>query len=688
MAKPVSFSLDAITDKAINATDDDRQVGAALSSHDSNSAGLDNQSNGGDTQSPHAPSDALNTALANLDVPAPKSSAPDSSHGHDLSPFDIGPTSLPSGPAAPDVPWQVFPLFQPSSAPNTVLIDGDGNIVQSAGGGGHGSGSGGTTTSSTTVTGGAGTGLIINVTYDSSVGSAPAGFTNEVAQVVQFFESHFADPVTININVGYGEVGGTQLGGGALGESMTSLSSLSYSQLKSVLTADAKTAADSSAVASLPSSDPTGGAYWVSSAEAKALGYSSGGGTDGYVGFSSSAGIFDYNNTDGVSAGQYDFFAVVSHEISEVMGRILLAGGTIGTSANSYDALDLFHFSSSGVHDFSGSTPGYFSVDNGATSQNTFNTNPGGDYGDWAGASVDAFNAFGSPGVAEPVSSSDITALDAIGWDAQTASAPVAAPDLTISNLALNVAKAGVTVSFQVNDVGALDAPASTAGIYLSTDSTITTSDTLVGSVSTPALSAGTFVQEMSGALNLPTNLTPGTYYIGAYADAGLAVSESSEANNGLSSKPFILGNDSGNSINGTGGGDTILGLGGNDTLYGGGGADLLMGGAGNDHFVYKATTNGLDSIGDFTSGADVMDFARTAFGGRLALNNANTGILDPSHFVANDTGSTTLSQKFWFDTANHTLYYDSDGSGSGAAVAIAQFDSSVTLQSSDIHLI
>jgi hypothetical protein len=60
--------------------------------------------------------------------------------------------------------------------------------------------------------------MIINVTFDSSVGSAPAGFTSTVNAVVQYFETQFTDPITLNISVGYGEVGGQALGSGALGD--------------------------------------------------------------------------------------------------------------------------------------------------------------------------------------------------------------------------------------------------------------------------------------------------------------------------------------------------------------------------------------------------------------------------------------------------------------------------------------
>jgi hypothetical protein len=284
---------------------------------------------------------------------------------------------------------------------------------------GHGSGgsggSGGTTPAPYTTN--SGTDVNIHVTYDSSVGSAPAGFTSVVQKVADFFASSLQDstPITINIDVGYGEVDGTRLGFGALGESSTNLQQVSYSQL---------TSAYSTTGLSLGSSVPSGNLY-VSYAEAKALniGITSPLAVDGYVGFDSQSSIFDYNNVDGVSSTQYDFYGVVAHEFSEVMGRILLVGGNIN-NAPSYTAYDLFHFSSPGVQDFSGNG-GYFSNDKGTTNLATFN-NPsnGGDAGDWAntgtsnsgGSIYDAFNAFDTAGHVEPVSNTDLLALHALGY--------------------------------------------------------------------------------------------------------------------------------------------------------------------------------------------------------------------------------------------------------------------------------
>src|ERR1700680_4380132 len=105
--------------------------------------------------------------------------------------------------------------------------------------------------------------FVINVTYDRSVNSAPAAFKSVVSSVVHFFESKFSDPVTINIDVGYGEVGGHPLSSGALGQSLYFLNSYSYTQLVTTLATDATTVDDLTAVASLPLISPVNGTYWV-----------------------------------------------------------------------------------------------------------------------------------------------------------------------------------------------------------------------------------------------------------------------------------------------------------------------------------------------------------------------------------------------------------------------------------------
>jgi hypothetical protein len=272
--------------------------------------------------------------------------------------------------------------------------------------------------------------MIINVTFDSSVNNAPPGFVASFDAVVQYFESQFNNPITINIDVGYGEIGpnNTPLAQGALGESSTEFNSYSYSAIRTALVGNAVSAVQMSAAGTLPGSDPTPGGngnYWVSTAEAKALGLSGpSSAIDGWVGFANtSSATFTYNTTNGgsVAPGTYDFFGVAAHEISEVLGRELFVGDQDGQGigANSYTPLDLFHYSSNGVRDFAGTTAGYFSFDAGATDVDQFNTNPSGDFGDWASsAGNDAFLAFSGSGHANLVTQADLNELNVLGYDA------------------------------------------------------------------------------------------------------------------------------------------------------------------------------------------------------------------------------------------------------------------------------
>jgi CARDB/RTX calcium-binding nonapeptide repeat (4 copies)/Cysteine-rich secretory protein family len=145
-------------------------------------------------------------------------------------------------------------------------------------------------------------------------------------------------------------------------------------------------------------------------------------------------------------------------------------------------------------------------------------------------------------------------------------------PDLTASNAVLNVA----TLSYRINNAGTGAAAASIAGIYLSTDSTITTADTLLITHVSPSLAGGASDLEAASP-SFPTNLTPGTYFVGVIADHNGQIAESVETNNASSGIPVILGNNSANTLNGTAGNDTIFGLDGNDTIVGGAGDDTAV---------------------------------------------------------------------------------------------------------------
>ena len=111
-------------------------------------------------------------------------------------------------------------------------------------------------------------------------------------------------------------------------------------------------------------------------------------------------------------------------------------------------------------------------------------------------------------------------------------------PDLVINNFSLSNTNIrpgdSVSVSYSVNNIGNGSTGASfSTAFYLSTDSTITSSDTLLTADDISVLNAGSTV-DRNYNLSLPNSLglSAGTYYIGAIADYNNSISESNESNN------------------------------------------------------------------------------------------------------------------------------------------------------------
>ncbi|MBI3431473.1 MAG: hypothetical protein HY018_04575 [Hydrogenophilales bacterium] len=255
--------------------------------------------------------------------------------------------------------------------------------------------------------------LTFNVTYDSSVGSAPSGFQSAFQNAIGFYETSFSNPITINLNVGWGTLNGQAFTG--LGGSQAYVVDPSYSSVRNALVG-----AGAPGSQTLPTSAPGGMAMEISTANAKALGFNLPGpptSTDASIGFGSSY-FYDFDPSNGVTSGTYDFTGIAEHEISEAMGRFS------SLDVGKLSVQDLYRYTAPGVRDLSG-TLAYFSVDGGVTNINTFNSVAGGDIGDWAGLTVDSFNAFASSGKKLPVSAGDLTLMASLGY---TAVAPVPEP--------------------------------------------------------------------------------------------------------------------------------------------------------------------------------------------------------------------------------------------------------------------
>ncbi|MEM7520572.1 MAG: S8 family serine peptidase, partial [Pseudomonadota bacterium] len=119
-----------------------------------------------------------------------------------------------------------------------------------------------------------------------------------------------------------------------------------------------------------------------------------------------------------------------------------------------------------------------------------------------------------------------------------TLSGAALAPDYAAENLAVTNSTPtfgeAVNLSFDARNLGPDTGPIGVEfGVYLSTDSTVTTADRFVEMLSTDNITAvgATDALASLGTLGM-ADLTPGTYFLGVIADAGNNIAENNEANN------------------------------------------------------------------------------------------------------------------------------------------------------------
>lgn len=125
-----------------------------------------------------------------------------------------------------------------------------------------------------------------------------------------------------------------------------------------------------------------------------------------------------------------------------------------------------------------------------------------------------------------------------------------------------------------------------------------------------------------------------------------------------------------------------IAGGQGADTINGGGGIDTLIGGGGADHFVFSTPLgNGnVDILADFQPGVDKIDLSRNIFsslpaGTTLSADNFAMGkAADANDYII-------------YDQSSGQIFYDADGSGSGAAVLFAVVSSGTALTFKDFEV-
>ncbi len=256
----------------------------------------------------------------------------------------------------------------------------------------------------------------IDVQYDTSVSSMQSAeqnsFVSAINYVVGFYESIFTNPITVTIDVGFGEVRGTPVTGNVLGLTEPTLQNqsgallgYSYSEIYNALTGDSIPASE------LTASDPSNGqVFTIAESDAKALGLNTNtGGVDAYVVFSSSQ-PFDYSLTNGAATGAYDFVSVVEHEFSHALGRT-----THSVAGCQYmSILDMYRYVAAGVLAPYASTTSYFSLNRGAMDIENF----GSELSSWNTFSA-GYDAYSSQILADGqynVTLQDLELMDALGY--------------------------------------------------------------------------------------------------------------------------------------------------------------------------------------------------------------------------------------------------------------------------------
>lgn len=147
----------------------------------------------------------------------------------------------------------------------------------------------------------------------------------------------------------------------------------------------------------------------------------------------------------------------------------------------------------------------------------------------------------------------------------------------------------------------------------------------------------------------------------------------------GFAGRGIVRGSEATDVIIGGKNQDKLTGLGGADQLAGGLGADKLNGGTGQDSFVFTSVKEKGDVIQGFSSVDDSIVVTQKGFSRNLSI-----GQLADTQFV---TGSQAQDKtdRFVYNRQNGMLYFDADGLGGKAQVALATLSGRPGITASDI---
>lgn len=276
-------------------------------------------------------------------------------------------------------------------------------------------------------------GLVINPTFDSTITSDPRSNAIQamIISAIQAYQTLFSDPITVEIRFRFSDVDATgDPMDNLVGASNTTIYGVDWDTYITALKADAKTANDMTAIATLPTSSLTDRIV-AKSAAGRAVGLNTppsdlglGGAYDGAITLNSSKPL---QFTRPVSAGNFDARMFIEHEIDEVLGL----GSHLGSAQPQFlFSEDLFSWASLNARNTTATGQRHFSIDRGLHFIATFNQEEGGDFGDWESEPQcpqnhtlvqNAFNCDGQSAEISATSPEGI-ALDVVGYDLVTGS--------------------------------------------------------------------------------------------------------------------------------------------------------------------------------------------------------------------------------------------------------------------------
>ncbi len=272
------------------------------------------------------------------------------------------------------------------------------------------------------------------------------------------------------------------------------------------------------------------------------------------------------------------------------------------------------------------------------------------------------------------ISQSDTTALSITAAQSVTDNAILskilAIPSLGLPNLAITGTSGADTLKDTVNSHSTMTGGLGKDTFTVSGTATIT--DLGAGGADVLVVNSGGVVNATINTAWTATSATSnnGTVNI---STPGLAVNLSAVTKGAGFT---VTDTGAGTTLTGSALSDTLIGGSGNDILIGGAGNNTLTGGAGSDYFVFNTSpSNTFDTITDFVSGTDKLEFSKSIFTGiTTAVGKTGATALSANEFVssATATAGTTATSHFIYNTNSGILYYDADGSGAGAAVQVA----------------